>query len=346
MRFANGWPRGLAAVVVVGVLAPVGLGLAWVVARSVESPLRADAPAEPLVVTVGSAARAAPAQVLLTVEYSQPLTVAAAGSGVVTDVHVAAGEELAAGEPVISVDDQEWMSFVADAPLWRDLSLDMTGDDVARAQDFLAALELPAGTVPGRVTGATAEGFRQFNQLLGRGNDDRVFHRSTVLWVGAGPLAVHEVAVQVGDVVAANEPVLFGPTLPVSVLVEESDPITDPDGPYVLAVREVTVPYTPGSGRVDDPESAETIAELLPNGEGAGRVQLADPVEVATLPVAAIVTDADGRTCVFEDVAGPPVPLEVAGGTLANAEVPTEWVGRQVLANPREVREDLSCGSP
>lgn len=87
------WPRGLAAVVVVGVLAPLALGLAWVVSRAVESPLRSDAPPEPLVVAVGSATTSRPAPVVVTVEYSEPFPVLAAASGTATGVHVAPGDE-------------------------------------------------------------------------------------------------------------------------------------------------------------------------------------------------------------------------------------------------------------
>ncbi|QSB13658.1 hypothetical protein JQS43_19060 [Natronosporangium hydrolyticum] len=279
----------------------------------------------------------------LVIENSAPFPVIAGGSGVVTAVHLAPGEEITAGDPVVSVDDRDWLAFTAEAPPWRDITAGMAGDDVARVQEFLDALGFPAGADAGRATDATAEGFRQLNQSLGRGSEDRVFHRDTVLWIGPEPLAVSEVSVQVGEAVSDGVTVLLGPDRPGTVLVEEPESAMDSGSEYVLAVGDVAVPYTVESGLIDDPEAAATIADALPGGEGGGIVRLAEPVEVATMPVSAIVTDPDGRTCVFEDVTGDPTPVETIGGSLSTAQVSEEWIGRLVLVNPHEVREDVSC---
>lgn len=338
------WPQGLAAVVAVGALAPAVLGLAWVVSQSVSSPLRADAPPEPLVVPVAAVARDQPVSVLLTVEHSAPFQAVVAGGGVVTDLHVGAGDEVEPGDRLVSIDDQVRVAFTAPAPLWRDIGLGAEGEDVDRVRDFLAALDLPAGTVPGRATAATVEGIRQLNQSLGRGSGDRVLRRETLLWIGPGPMPVSRVLVEVGDVVAAGQAVLEGPSRPAAVTVETAQPHRWPEAELVLRVGDVEVPFDPQTGRVDDPESVAAIAEILGGDEGGGTVRLAAPEEVGTLPASAVVTDAAGRTCVFESVSAPPTPIEVAGGSLSMVEVPVDWVGRPVLANPREVREDLSCG--
>src|SRR5690606_36175586 len=177
------WPQGLAAVVAVGALAPAVLGLAWVVSQSVSSPLRADAPPEPLVVPVAAVARDQPVSVLLTVEHSAPFQAVVAGGGVVTDLHVGAGDEVEPGDRLVSIDDQVRVAFTAPATLWRDSGLGAEGEGVDRVRDFLAALDLPAGTVPGRATAATVEGARQPNQSVGRGRGGRVRGRGR----GRGP---------------------------------------------------------------------------------------------------------------------------------------------------------------
>lgn len=341
----KGWPRGLAAVTVVGALGPALLGLAWVVSRSVDSPLRADESARPLVVPVGSASRDRAVSVVLTVERSEPFQVTGAGAGTVTNVHVAAGERVEAGDPVVDLDDQPRVAFTADAPLWRDLASGDRGEDVDRLREFLTDLGLPAGTVPGRVTPATVEGIRRLNESLGRGTGDLVLHRASLLWIGPAAIRVHEVLVHVGEAVGAGQALVSGPTRPTAVVVEAPEGQTWPDADHLLAVGDgLEVPFEPEVGRLEDPESVAAVTEALRADEGPGMVRLAAPEEVGTLPVAAVVTDADGRTCVFDSESGPPVPIEVSGGSLSIAEVPAEWVGRPVLVNPREVREDLSCG--
>jgi len=334
----------LAAVVAVGALAPAVVGLAWVVSQSVASPLRADAPPEPLVVPVATVARDQPVSVLLTVEHSAPFQAVVAGAGVVTDLHVGAGDEVGPGDKLVSIDDQVRIAFAAPAPLWRDIGLGAEGEDVERVRDFLAALDLPAGTVPGRATAATVEGIRQLNQSLGRGSGDRVLRRETLLWIGPEPMPVSRLLVEIGEVLAAGQAVMEGPSRPVTVTAETPQPRSWPEAEYVLAVGDVEVPYDPRTGRVHDPESTAAIAEALGGDEGGGTVKLAAPEEVGTLRASAVVTDPAGRTCVFESVSAPPTPIEVTGGSLSTVEVPADWAGRPVLANPREVREDLSCG--
>ena len=58
-----------------------------------------------------------------------------------------------------------------------------------------------------------------------------------------------------------------------------------------------------------------------------------------------VFTDERGRVCVFPSVDGPPLEVEPRGGTLGTVDLDVSLVGQEVLLNPREVREDLTCGS-
>jgi hypothetical protein len=333
------------AVVVVAALAPSLLGLAWIVSRSVVSPLRADMPQGPLVVPVGAATQGAPVSVELVVERSTPVQVRTTISGTVTAVHARVGDEIHAGDPLVDVDDRPVAAFTGAAPLWRDLAVGAVGEDVDRLRGFLAELGLDAGSVPGRLTPATAEGIRQLNTSLGRGTADWVLHAVSLAWIGPDPLPVHEVTVRVGDVLSGDGTLLAGPARPVAVWVEVPPGQVLRDVPHSLSVEGVDVDYDPAGGRLTDPAAVAAVAEALRGSdEGSGTVRPAEPEQVGTLPVSAIITDAGGRTCVFDSASGPPMPVEVSGGSLSVAEVPSEWVGRPVLANPREVRQDLSCG--
>jgi hypothetical protein len=332
---------------VVCAAAPAMVALSWAVARSDHSPLAQDAAARPVVVAAGEAVRDDAAQVTIKVIPAAPREAKAVGAGLVTSVLAKAGRRLQTGDVVVTVDDRPWMAYLASAPLWRDLSPGMRGADVARAQAFLEAMGLRAGSVRGTVTAQTAAAFRALNERLGLGTADHTLHTSALVWVGPDPLTVGELKVRPGDSVGPGAVLLLGPMDPARIEVEEPpDVVTSSDEPRVLAVGGATVGYTPGSGAVTSAKDVTVVIRALAGrAEGAGAVRLATPERVATLPASAIVTDAQGRLCVFERVSGPPVPvMPIGSGTLSVVDVPAEWAGRSVLANPRDVRSDLSCG--
>lgn len=339
------WPRGLAATVVTGAAAPALLGLAWLVASALDSPLQADRSPQPQLLAAGSAARDLSAPVEVSAVHTEPFQVAGTGAGVVTAVHVSPGQTLAAGDPIVDVNDQPWVALVGDAPLWRDLRLGDHGADVDRLRHFLADLGYPAGSVSGQVTAATMDGVGKLSEALGRDGPHQVLFHELLLWVGAEPLTVNDVLIDVGDTVAAGQPLLSGPTPPPTISVRLPDGPPRPDAAHVLTVGSVEVPYDPGSKRVDDPASAVALIDAMRGDtQVGGVVRLAEPEPVGTVPVAAVLTDGSGQTCVFNSVTGSPIPVEVTGGSLSVAEVPADWIGKQILVNPREVRQDLSCG--
>lgn len=339
------WPNGLMSAVIIGALAPALLGMAWVVSRSVSSPLQMDAPVAPLVVPIGSAVRDTPISAQITVERSDPFQVLSPTSGVVTGVHVSDGDKVSAGDQLVAVDDRLLVAFTGDAPLWRDLALGDVGQDVDRLRSYLSDLGFEAGTVPGRVTPATTEGIRQFNAALGRAATDRTAHREALPWIGAESMLVDEVMVRVGDVVGEGGVLMTGPAEPIAVLVELPEGQAVPNPPYVLTVGDVHVHYESVSGRITEPEAVAAVAAALRGAdEGVGTVRPAEPEHVGTLPAAAVITDTAGRTCVFDSVEGAPIAIDVFGGSLSTVEVSSDWIGRPVLVNPRELREDLACG--
>lgn len=330
---------------VIVALAPATVVAAWLVSGVVTSPLTADTPIEPIVAPAGRMDRIDATSVELTAEYQEPFQITSAAAGVVTHIGVRPGDEISSGDRLISVDDRVVVAYQSDGPLWRDLAIGDRGADVARAQSFLDDLGFPRGNVEGVVTSATVEGIRQFNHSLGRGDDDRVLHLETLAWIGLGALRVAEVHVRLGATVTPGTVLFSGPTELASVSVAEPDTYEDREAEYVLEVGGVVVPYQPGSGRVDDSEALAALDEALRGrNQVVGTVRRAEPVPVATVPVAAVVTDSDGRTCLYQDVDGPPVPIVVVGGSLSVAEVPIDWAGKPVLINPRDVRRDLTCG--
>lgn len=336
---------GLAAVVAVGALAPAALGLAWGISRSVSSPLRADGPPAPLIVAVAAAMRDHATPVKVSVVPAAAREAKSAGPGLVTRVAVRVGQRVSAGDPVVAVNDRVRLAFVAPAPLWRDVTLGTRGPDVARLQDFLAARGHEAGSTRGTATAGTLAGIRALNRSLGFGSADGTLHRESLVWIGPEPLTVAEVAVQPGDAVGDGTTLIRGPARAAAIAVTEPDLFTPAGESYVLSVGEAQTPYVTGSLRIDAREAVAALARALRGqAEGSGVIRLAAPERVGTLPVSAIITDGDGRMCLYDSVTGPPIPVTPIGGSLSAADVTVAWVGRAVLANPRDVREDLSCG--
>ncbi len=106
----------------------------------------------------------------------------------------------------------------------------------------------------------------------------------------------------------------------------------------------MSVPYRRGSRRLTDPKVVRKIAGALEGAEeGAGSFSLVTPQPVKVVPPSAMVTDAEGRTCVFASAEAEPVQAAVVGGGLSESFLPADFPLDSVLANPQDVMERPSC---
>jgi peptidoglycan hydrolase-like protein with peptidoglycan-binding domain len=343
--------RELLAAVAVAAVIPMLLGVALLVTRDTDPPLTSNASAVPLLVPVGRAQRLDPVGVGVKVVRRPGLRPAVATAGTVTAVTARQGRRLDSGAGVVTLDDRRVVAFVGAAPLWRDVGPGSRGADVRRVQTWLAGLGFNPGT-GGRVDARTGAAIREFNRSIGAGADGSTLRRSTVVWIGAGPLLVGKVLVEVGATVAAGSAVVEGPAVPATVEVSEprGGPATGGsasggDGTRVLAVADAVVPYRRGSGSVSDPTAVAAVAAALgAAAEGTGEIRLAQPVQVVTVPASAVLSDPTGRTCVLTAVGSPPIPVTPVGGGLSVVELPVTFTATVVLANPREVGAATTCG--
>ncbi len=332
-------------VAALALLAVVAVLVAWWVQTSTGSPLTSDAAPGPLIVPVERTERTARFGVGVSVEYEEGTPVTVAVSGMVTEVLVRTGDVLDSGDVIATVNDVPVLAMVAAAPLWRDLAPASVGDDVARLQRFLADLGLYDGAVDGRYGAATARAVTQFNDAHGRHASGGRFVVGSVAWVGDAPLEVAAVDVAVGGAVGVGDPLVAGPRRATGIVIAEPTGGIPAGGQFNLVVGTAATPYPPGSGLVTDPDAVATIAASLgTTGEGAGQVISAETETVLAVPASAVVVDQSGTSCVFEDVDGVPVAVQVLGGTLATAELPPETPVSRVLANPLQTRAETSCG--
>ena len=331
----------VALVVIAGAL----VSTAWALDDRTGSPMSSDVPAEPLMVPATSSERSVTVGVGVAVVEEPGLEVTSSRGGTVTGVGVSVGDTLASGAVIGTVDDRPVVGMVAPAPLWRDLSEADTGPDVARLQTFLRELGLYSGPEDGTFGRSTRTAVAAFNTEVGRKDLGGAFSTGTVAWLGDAPLTVVEVVVRPGDVVGAGTPLLRGPARPVALTVAEPvGGVPADDGGFALVVGDVRAPYVPGSGAVTDPVAVAAVTEVLGStGEGVGDVVSAVPRRVLVVPSSAVVVDSDGVTCVFTDAHGRGTVVEPTGGGLATVELAPDTTVSEVLANPHEVRPEVTC---
>ncbi|MBX9246714.1 peptidoglycan-binding protein [Actinotalea ferrariae] len=304
------------------------------------SPLRSDTPAAPVITNVEPGKQDGRQTVTVTVEHGQARSVTSTTDGVVTQVDLVAGQSVADGAPAFVADGSPVTVYVAEAPMYRDLTSGTSGDDVRDVQSFLQRLGYDVAP-DGRLGPDTARAIRAFNRDRGRPQDEDVLRRDSVLWVAPASTVPQAVHLRVGDPVSDGSEVY----LPVSTtrLVVSTDPV---DAQRTLRVADVEVLLAAGRNVVDDPGAVSVVVGALGDEvSSTATVQLTEPEVVGLVPATAVVTDPHGVTCMWPSSTSAPTVLTDVTGIWGTVHVPVNLIGTEVLVNPRQVREDLSCGS-
>jgi peptidoglycan hydrolase-like protein with peptidoglycan-binding domain len=343
-----GWfkrlPSGLGVFIALTLLAPVLALTALAIRAAAQSPLESASAPEPLMGTVETMDRFQQVAVAIKVEFTDALSPAIAASGTVTQVIVAPGQTVTSGTVLATVNDLPVIAYTGATPLWRDLSRGATGDDVRVAQTFLQAWGYYNGAIDGNLKYATEQAIKAFNKANGGGTNNPVLSLSSLAWIGPSDVTVAALSIGAGDS-ASPGAALFTTTASLAAIAVTETPNIVRDAPVVLQVGPVTTPYEVGSGRVTDPEVVAAIAAFLGQAtDGTGNVSLVTPRTVGTVPSSAIVVDEQSRTCMFANLTDPGILVEPLGGSLGTVDLDNSLAGQTVLFNPREVREDLSCG--
>jgi len=338
------WGNGLSVFVAVTLFAPlVALGIVALRAAS-QSPLEsADSPA-PLIGTVTVAERSRDVTVAISVEYADALAPTTYASGTVTSVVIAPGDVVVDRALVATVNDAALVAYVSPTPLWRDVYRGLKGADVKVAQRLMTSFGYYTGPIDGDAGYGTEKAFRAFNAAHGYGADNGVLALGSVVWVGPTPVTVSSVSIAAGDLVSPGTEVFSTDSSLAAVKVTETASL-ERTLPVELVVGDTATPYQVGTERVTNPEAVAAIArELGTTTEGTGTIRLVTPISVGTIPSSAAVSTPGGATCFFPDITGPGVAITPLGGSLGTIDVDASLIGSAVLVNPREVREDLSCG--
>ncbi|GAA4144578.1 peptidoglycan-binding protein [Phytohabitans flavus] len=153
-----------------------------------------------------------------TLGYGDPVAIKAKGTGGTLTWLPAEGATLTRGKPVYEVDDDPVVLLFGSTPLYRPLTTDVTGADVAEFEKNLAALGYDGFTVDDEYTSATSDAVERWQEDLGREETGTVAPGEVV--VAPGEIRVAELKLAQGD--AASGPVLTytGTTRIVTVALE------------------------------------------------------------------------------------------------------------------------------
>jgi peptidoglycan hydrolase-like protein with peptidoglycan-binding domain len=250
-----------------------------------------------------------------------------AAAGTVTTVDVASGEEVVSGQRLYSVDLRPVLIAQGEVPMFRELSLNGRGPDVAQLQTLLAGLGFYQGEVDGVFRTGTRTAVRAWQESLGV-TVDGVVRRGDLIFVPGLPVRVALASeLLVGAILSGGEPLVLSvpsdPLFRVPLSVEQRTvvPLSAP----VL----VTFPEGVWEGRVDraveNPQSGQldlilTTADGGPlcGDECARWVELDRP------------TDFGVEIVVIPETVGPAVPVAAIGIDAGNQPYVTAASGERI----------------
>lgn len=291
-------------------------------------------------------------------EFTEPEKLTSRTTGLITSVHIATGDPLPQGEPVVGINGADVYAFRGTQPLYRELREGDKGDLVAALGNFLVSRGELSTTddVFGPVFRSAVV---RFQEKAGLAERDGVFRPAYVVYipdsvqqVGTVSLRVSE-SVEVGDVLAEasatpSNGYFFAPEAPEALSTLAAAPIE-------LAVGDTTFHLENGIVLSASDTAAAYAFLLLRISEGTlssnaitwddtfARVsdiflQFAEPQIFASVPSTALFTSADGTVCVFVDPPDAPHeahPVNVTPSTeVGIALIDPGFIGLVVSGNP------------
>ena len=277
---------------------------------------------------------------------------APAWSGIVTGAPSSTSQPIASGTHVVQIDGIWRVAAHTAAPFYRTLGEGDRGDDVAALNGLLRLLGFNSGS-GSDWTSRTRRGVESFASSISvpKGLSAR-FDPSWVLWLPSETFAASSTDFRVGDPAPAQGvPVLTGHPVAVSSLISAVG-VTIPSGKdqeWSLSMGELSVPY---SGSADHPiadfRSLDAVSQGKPEKLKAVLRQ-ANPVRAWGVPSTAIVTGAQGETCIYTHQVSEASrwiarKVRVVGGDVGRTQVSgTLATHISVLANPTDILGKDPC---
>lgn len=310
----NAQRRLLTIVFVFVMLIALGWGGWWAVSR-MQPPVSVDE-GEPIRVTsrveVRTLQRTVTTRGVVGFQASEPMV--AGGSGRVTGVYVSAGSMVEAEDRILEIEARPMVAMRGSRPLWRDLAVGAEGPDVELLQKGLESLGYLSFEPDGVFGSATKAALQKWQTDHGFPDPDGAFRVDDWL-VGKWPRRVGQVMVRASEFVNPGAE-LFAPSEEnpsVTIELTPSDRLRLSRGDPARV--EVAATATTVDGVVDElevtPETRDdgsvfyegtvVVKEPLdvPEGTQVSVTMIVDRAkEVLAVPLASLVSDADGRPAV------------------------------------------------
>lgn len=301
-----------------------------------------DAVYAPVTLTSDDASR----PVHISIEWGSPTVVRATGAmGVVTQVHAAPGTELLSGGPVMEVGQSTVYGLAAERPLYRDLEVGMTGEDVLAVEDLLVSMGYAADFGRERVDRELASAFDRFDRDNGFPADDGTFHRASVVWLGTDdPFRVASVEVEAGMTTPADgTPILTGPSRIAGATLTGQDerPIEvsgSTDYEVLLEAGSAAIPVAAGTADLALQSLELLQRQVRPDADGVdATLRRGVPIAAAVVPSSALLplTADTGNPCIAVWSA-----TEGTAHTQIEVEVLSAEPGRLLVRRTAELTED------
>lgn len=265
--------------------------------------------------------------------------------GIVTGVEVVAGEVVATGDVLFSVDGAPIYAVASARPLAGEVGPGSPGEEVRAVHSLLATRGLDVDAASDVWTDATAAAVRSFARATGWEAAAAVFRAAWVVWLpesfaftvtGGLPRAGFP-APSAGSSIATGAPILASAVVGMPV----------PEAGSRLELAGITVDVGAG-GLVSEPGLREIERVVAPGADSvAGFLRPTVARDVLALPASAVLSDAGGVQCVLARDAGSadvgePVVVQVVGGVPGTTYLePTDRLARhEVDVEPVLVRCD------
>jgi len=269
-------------------------------------------------------------QVQLNIITGAPRLITSPRDGRLTALDCRAGDALKSGTAPIAVDGRRLIALSTDAPLWRTIVLDDTGNDVAGLQAELGRLGHP-GAVDGVMGVSTLRALAALRSALDLPADPSpTVDPRDFLWIPDPEVRISGCDAAVGAPVADGDVLLRLPVRIVSAQLSAVPRAAVP-GPRMVRSGNAMVPVDE-RGAVAGDDALSTIAALpeFAAAVGSGRDdpslpmswELATPVSTLVVPPASLWDVREGTACI-QPVTGKPRLVRLLGSDLGQSFVAT-----------------------